>query len=368
MNELYSEVLQAKVRKILRLSLLGIAAVIVAAGCGEAAAALSWTVTIPVAAAMGLATALLGIGIYALIQLVILPLLRTDRLMQQLLRRQPETFEGIFRGFPEGKSLQSGVMMHRLQLDEGKMVGKEPVFRELCIPAVLGRPVISEGTVISGKTAGNVILSASFPMDGRLSPLQGRYQVSSGVVMAILTAALVLWGSFYGAGNTQTETNTLNVAVCTPAHHEETSAELAQAMALDGVAVSFSYTNTLEAETVAMYLATFGSMDADILILNGDQFAGVFENEGQPLGAEELVKALGFEPRFTMDAAGHTTGVVLYIPGDADYNANFPKLIDWIAVEKDVALVAAVRYGSPHTGNGNANLALVQLLTYLSGE
>ncbi len=366
MNDVYSGKLQARLRKKLWCYLTAMAVVTVAVIVGEVTVALTCPVTIPVAAAMGLVTAMLGIGIYALIQSAVLPLLRTDKLMQQLLQKKAEPFAGIFRGFPAGKGLKSGIMMHRFLLDEGTLVGKEPVYRELCIPAVFGKPHLQEGASISGCTVGNVIVSAPFPVEDTLKPTQGRYQVSSSVVLVILAASLVLWGSIYGAANAPA--NTLNVAVCTPAHHEQTGAELAGAMALDSVEVSFSYTNTLEAETVAMYLATFGSMDADILILNGDQFAAVFENEGWPLSAAEIENALGFTPRYTQDASGHMTGVVLYIPEDTAYNANFPKLPDWIAVEKDVALVAAIRYESPYGESGGANLALVQLLTYLSDK
>lgn len=156
--------------------------------------------------------------------------------------------------------------------------------------------------------------------------------------------------------------------MCTPAHHEETELEVKQAMHTDGLEIVFSYTNTLDPEAVAMYLATFGAMDADILILNADQFAGVFENDAQPLDKAALTAALGFEPRFAVDAGGVCTGVMLYVPDDPHYNAHFPKLVDWFAVEKDVALVAAIRYGSAHTGNGQANLALVHLLTYLADK
>ncbi len=366
MNNVYSGKLQADLRKKLRWYLAAMIVTAVAVIFAEVAVALMYPITIPVAAVMGLLTALLMGGMYALIQSVVLPLHRTQMLMQQLLQKRAEPFTGIFRGFPAGKGLKSGIMMHRFLLDEGTLVGKEPVYRELCMPAVFGKPHLQEGASISGCAAGNVIVSASFPMEDALRPMQGRYQVSSSVVLGILAASLVLWGSIYGAANAPA--NTLNVAVCTPAHHEQTSAELENAMALAGAEISFSYTNTLEAETVAMYLATFGSMDADILILNGDQFAGVFENEGWPVSTAEMEEALGFTPRYTQDASGQMTGVVLYIPEDTAYNANFPKLPDWIAVEKDVALVAAIRCESPYGENGTANLALVQLLTYLSGQ
>ena len=264
--------------------------------------------------------------------------------------------------------MHSGVMMYKLRLDEGKRVGKEPVYREVSIPAVFEKPRIEEGTVIRGNAVEGVVVAARFISAQKLNPAEGKYQVSTAAMMAMLVGAALLWGSIYDGINRQPAASVLNIAVCTPAHHEDTQSELEQVMTIDGAEVAFSYTNTLDSETVAMYLATFGSMDADILVLNADQFSGVFENEAYPLDAEELEQSLGRELRYVTDATGQYTGVVLYDPNNPDYNTGFPRLIDWIAVEKDVPLVAAIRYDSDHVDSGQANLALVQLLVYLTGE
>jgi len=365
MNKTYSKELENKLKKRLRLYLAGSAAV---ALIGIILAAAAYEASVPATAVTGLLTGILGVGIYAFLQGRILPLYRADKLMKQLESGEPEPFEGIFRGMADGKTMLGGVMMYKLRLDEGKRVGKEPVLRELSIPAAFGKPQLEEGIVLRGEVVEGVVVASQLPYSGELKPRNGRYQVSSFAVLAILIAAMLLWCGIYSGSHKQAAGDTLNVAVCTPAHHEESEAELNQAMALDGIEVAFSYTNTIDGETVAMYLATFGSMDADILVLNGDQFAGVFENEAQPLETKELTAILGFEPRFATNGAGEATGVVLYIPGDGVYNANFPKLIDWIAVEKDAALVAAIRYGSAHAEKGQADLALVHLLTYLADK
>lgn len=368
MNKTYSAELEKQANKKLRLYLAGSAAVVLIGSALAAFVAVSREVTVPVTAVMSLMTAILGVGIYAFFQRRILPLYRTDRLMKALGMKQPESFEGIFRGIADGKTMHSGVMMYRMRLDEGKRVGKEPVFRVLSIPAVFGKPRIEEGTVFRGTCADGIVVASLMAPTQEMKPREGKYQVSSFAVLAVVIAAALLWCGIYSITNRQSAETILNVAVCTPAHHAETETELDQVMQLDGIDVAFSYTNTIDGEAVATYLATFGSMDADILVLNADQFAGVFENEAHPLETEALTDALGFEPRYTTDAAGQHTGVVLYIPGDSAYNARFPKLIDWIAVEKDVALVAAIRYGSPHAEDGQANLALVHLLTYLADK
>ena len=368
MNKTYSAELENKLKKRLRLYLAGSAAVVLIGIILAIAAVTAREITIPVTAVMSLLTGILGMEIYTFFQNRVLPLYRTDRLMKALRQKQPESFEGIFRVIADGKTMHSGVMMYKLRLDEGKRVGKEPVFRELSIPAIFGKPQVEEGTILRGNSVEGIVMTSEIPPARELKPVEGKYQVSAFGVLTILIAAALLWCGIYSGVHKQTAAATLNVAVCTPAHHEETETELEQAMKLDGVEVAFSYTNTIDGETVATYLATFGSMDADILVLNGDQFAGVFENEAHPLETEELTAVLGFEPRFAVNAAGENTGVALYIPGDGAYNARFPKLVDWIAVEKDVALIAAIRYGSAHGDNGQANLALVHLLTYLADK
>ncbi len=368
MKETYPAELESAAKKKLRLYLLGCAAAVLIAVFPTVLAVGMGNVTIPAAVALGLATAFLSMGIYSLVMCRILPLYRADRLMKALRRKQSEPFEGVFRGVAEGKAVRGGVMMYRLRLDEGKRVGKEPVCRELSIPAIFGAPRIAEGTLLRGKAVEGIVTASELPSARELNPAEGKYRVSLTAVSVIAAAAALLHGGIYGVVHRPLPETVMNVAVCTPAHHEETEAEVAQAMKTDGVDVVFSYTNTIEPEAVAMYLATFGATDADILVLNGEQFAGVFENEGFPLETEELASALGFAPRFVTDGAGQNTGIVLYSPDDPEYNAHFPKLPDWIAVEKDTALVAAIRCGSVHGESGRANLALLHLLTYLTGK
>jgi hypothetical protein len=368
MKELYHAERKATVNRKLRLYLLGSAAAALTGLFVAVITAIHYDFSVPVTVAMGVLAAALATGIYAVLQGRILPLYRADKLMNQMQQGEHETVEGVFRGFAEGKSMNSGVMMYKLLLDEGKRVGKEPVFRALSIPAIFGKPQIREGTVFRAETVESIVVASQLPTSPDVDPTAGKYQMSIPVILVIILVTALLWCGLYGAVHKQPADRILNVAVCTPAHHEETEDAVAQAMQMDGVDVEFSYTNTIEPETVAMYLATFGAMEADILVLNGDQFLGVYENDTHPLKTEEIAAALGFEPQYAANAAGERTGVVLYIPDDPAYNANFPGLFDWIAVEKDVALVAAIRYGSDHADSGNADLAFVHLLGYLADK
>lgn len=366
MNETYSAELKRKVNRKLRLYLLGSAAAALSGLLAAIISVVSFSVTVPVTVAMVLFTVALCVGIYAVFQGGILPLHRADRLMNQLERGERESVEGIFRGVAKGKTMHSGVMMYKILLDEGKRVGKESVFRELSIPVIFEKPRFEEGTVLRVEAVESIVVASQLLTSGEVKPKEGKYQMTTAMIFAILIATALLWCGIYGVAHKQTTETILNVAVCTPAHHKETEDAVAQAMQMDGVDVVFSYTNTIEPETVAMYLATFGAMEADILVLNGDQFLGVYENDTHPLKTEKIAAALGFEPEYAVNAAGECTGIVLYTPDDPAYNAQFPRLFDWIAVEKDVALVAAIRYGSDHADSGNADLALVHLLGYLA--
>ena len=226
----------------------------------------------------------------------------------------------------------------------------------------------SEGCILSGGAAGSIITGFSTLPARTLKPDRGRYQVPGAVTAAVLIAAAVLWGGIYGGTHRPDPENTLQMGVCTPAHHDQTSVSVETAMASSGLDISVSYTNTIDRETVSTYLSTFGALDADMLILNRDHFSDLFENRGHPLDPEALTRELGFEPRFITDREGHCTGVVLYTPEDHQYHTRFPMLIDWIAVEQDVALVAMIRPDSRHAGSGKADLALVHLLRCLSGN
>lgn len=369
MSRLYTPQLEQQLRRtVLRWSAVCVAAAVALVAAAVVSIWLAGGLTLPVTLGMGIATAAVGLGAYGVYQSRLLPLVRTHQQMKHLQQLPAEDFCGTFQGIPRAKSICGGILTYKLQLDEGKQVRQEAVFRELSIPAVFELPQLEKGQLLQGSQAEGMVISAQLPQPLKLNPGQGRYRMVGVVVLAILAAAAMLWGVPYAAIHRQSGQNTLQVAVCTPAHHLETGLQVEQRMAQDSVNLSISYTNTIDTETVATYLSTFGAMDADILILNAEHFSNLFENQGAVPSSGELTQALGFTPRFVTNAAGTPTGVVLYDPADPAGNEAFPRLIDWIAVEKDVPLVVTVRDGSVHGITGIANLALVQLLCFLAGK
>ncbi len=365
MKQIYTPELEAQVQRRLRVyEGLALLAAVLCLCCGIYAAV---RVTAASAAVMAALTGAVGLGIYGLIQRRFLPLFRADRLMKGLDEKEPEAFSGIYLGLCPEKSMRGGVMMYRLRLDEGKKVRKESVARELYLPAAFTMPDLSPSTPISGQTAEGVIVALTEPLSLQPAPGGGRYHVSARVAAGILCLAVLLWGGIYEAADKQSG-GTIRMAVCTPAHHEESGLILEEELALEDTAVSISYTNTLESETVALYLATFGVSDADILVLNAEQFSGVFDNEGYPLDAQVWEQALGFAPRFLTDEAGSCTGLILYDPDDPDYSAHFSRLTDWIAVEKDAVLTVFIRVDSDYGENGQAQQVLTRILERLCAQ
>lgn len=192
MNGIYCAALEQTVQKKLRLYLLGSAAAVLLTAALEITVALRLPLSVPVAVALGLLTASAGIGIHILIQHRILPLYRTDKLMHQLRQKQAEPFEGVFKGISDGKVMHSAVMMYKLRLDEGKRVGKEPVFREIGVPAIFGKPSVTEGTLLRGSTVESILVESELPASLNLKPAEGRYQTSAVAVLAIVVAAALL--------------------------------------------------------------------------------------------------------------------------------------------------------------------------------
>lgn len=369
MNKIYTPQLEQQLRRTV--ILWGVVCVGAAVALAAAAVMSIWLaggLTLPVTLVMGIATAVTGLSVYNVYQSRLLPLVRTHQQMKRLEQLPAEDVCGTFQGIPQAKSICGGILTHKLQLDEGKQVRQEAVFRELSIPAVFELPQLEKGQLLQVRQAEGMVISAQLPQPLKLNPLHGRYRMVGAVVLSIVAAAAMIWGVPYAAIHRQSGENTLQVAVCTPAHHLETGLEVEKRMAQDSLHLCVSYTNTIENEAVATYLSTFGALEADILILNTQHFENLFENEGSVLPQQDITQALGFAPRFLTDASHNPTGVLLYDPEDPAYSANFPRLIDWIAVEKSVPLAVTIRSNSVHADTGAANLALVQLLCFLAGK
>ena len=292
-------------------------------------------------------------ALYIYRQRVALPLIRTRRLYARLIAEAPETVSGTVLGWKAGKISQQGVMMRSLILDTGETVRGERVPREVNVPAVL-LPTVQTGAVVQIQARENVALSLS-PCEGcRVEPREGRYAVSALVLGGLALLCAVGWASGQALYQRAHQKPTVAVAVCTPAHRPEAEADVRESFAAQGLPEPvFSYTNTLDRETVYSFLATYGALDADCLL------RAVFDGDVPALPIASFSE--GDDLRFLTNAEDEPVAVILYDPRDEGYSDRFRALIDWVAVPREdrYILVRAPR------GEGRAEDAVRGLVHWL---
>lgn len=298
-------------------------------------------------------------ALYIYRQRVALPLLRTWRLYARLLAEAPETVSGTVLGWKAGKTTQQGVMMRALVLDTGETVRGEKVPREVNVPALL-LPTVQTGAVVQILTRENIALSLSPCEACRVEPREGRYAVSALVLGGLALLCAVGWASGHALYQRAHRQPTVAVAVCTPAHRPEAEAALQDAFAAQGLSTPiFSYTNTLDPETVYSFLATYGALEADCLLLSEGTFRAVFDGDVPALPIASFSE--GDDLRFLTNAEDEPVAVILYDPRDEGYSARFRALIDWVAVPREDRYILAL---APH-GEGRAEDAVRGLVHWL---
>lgn len=323
---------------------------------GIVGAALLWRVS---ALLSGALSAAVLCALYVYRQRVALPLVRTRRLYDQLIQEEPETVRGTVLGWKAGKTSQQGVMMRSLILDTGETVRGERVPREVNVPAVL-LPTVQTGAVVQIQARENVALSLSHCEGCRVEPREGRYAVSALVLGGLILLCAVGWASGHALYQRAHRQPTVAVAVCTPAHRPEAEADIRESFAAQGLPEPvFTYTNTLDGEMVYSFLATYGALDADCLLLSEETFCAVFDGDVPPLPAETLPEGDGL--RFLFNAGNEPVAVILYDPRDEGYSARFHALIDWVAVPREDRYILAL---APQ-GKGRAEDAVRGLVHWL---
>ena len=323
---------------------------------GIVGAALLWRVS---ALLSGALSAAVLCALYVYRQRVALPLVRTRRLYDRLVREEPETVRGTVLGWKAGKTSQQGVMMRSLILDTGETVRGERVPWEVNVPAVL-LPTVQTGAVVQILTRENIALSLSHCEACRVEPREGRYAVSALVLGGMALLCAVGWASGQALYQRAHQKPTVAVAVCTPAHRPEAEAALQDAFAAQGLPMPiFSYTNTLDRETVYSFLATYGALEADCLLLSEGTFRAVFDGDVPALPIASFSE--GDDLRFLTNAEDEPVAVILYDPRDEGYSARFHALIDWVAVPREDRYILAL---APQ-GEGRAEDAVRGLVHWL---
>ena len=298
-------------------------------------------------------------ALYIYRQRVALPLIRTRRLYARLIAEAPETISGTVLGWKAGKISQQGVMMRSLILDTGETVRGERVPREVNVPAVL-LPEISTGASVQLRVRENVALSLSHCEACRVEPREGRYAVSALVLGGMALLCAVGWASGQALYQRAHQKPTVAVAVCTPAHRPEAEADIRESFAAQGLPEPvFTYTNTLDGETVYSFLATYGALDADCLLLSEETFRAVFDGDVPALPTGSFPEGDGL--RFLFNAGNEPVAVILYDPQDEGYSARFHALIDWVAVPREDRYILA---RAPR-GEGRAEDAVRGLVRWL---
>ena len=298
-------------------------------------------------------------ALYIYRQRVALPLIRTRRLYARLIAEAPETVSGTVLGWKAGKISQQGVMMRSLILDTGETVRGERVPREVNVPAVL-LPTVQTGAVVQIQARENVALSLSPCERCRVEPREGRYAVSTLVLGGMALLCAVGWTSGQALYQRAHQKPTVAVAVCTPAHRPEAEADVRESFAAQGLPEPvFSYTNTLDRETVYSFLATYGALDADCLLLSEETFRAVFDGDVPALPIASFSE--GDDLRFLTNAEDEPVAVILYDPRDEGYSTRFHALIDWVAVPREDRYILAL---APR-GEGRAEDAVRGLVHWL---
>ncbi len=288
----------------------------------------------------GLWSAAVLCALYVYGQRVALPLFLTRRLYARLLTEPSETIEGVVLGWKKEKNTLSGVMMRVLVLDTGETVRGEPAPREVNVPAVL-LPEIPTGETVRIIAREGVVLSL-FPCSRcRVQPQGGRYAVSPLVLGGLILLCTVGWGGGYALYEQAHRTTTVAVAVCTPAYRQESERNIVAWFEKNDLPrPAFSYTNTLDNETVYQYFATYGALDAECLLLPEGVFSNVFDGDVPALPTDTMPD--GDTLRFVCNADGQPVALVLYDPQDEDYSARFRALIDWVAVPREERYLLAL--------------------------
>lgn len=288
----------------------------------------------------------------------LLPYRRTDRLFSALQGEEESTAEGVYLGEKSAFTMRDGVRMRVLRLDAGDAVKGEPVERELHLPASFLTSLQPESRIRLSFSHG-VITGVPSEANVTVRLRRGGLAVPRVQYFLAVIVAAVLWLGGYEAVQQLTAPETVDAAVCTLAYHAESEAVLQDAAKERSLSLSFAYSTTLDNETLYQYLATYGTFEADLLLLPLSDYLGTFDGETPPL------PALPDGVRSITNGEGAPVAAVLYDPADPAYSALFSGIVDWIAIPKDDAYVLSL---APSAGKAAPDAAVVLLSALLRND
>lgn len=310
---------------------------------------------------------------YIMLQRHILPCYRILKLGCLVSTQKHKTISGSYIGYDSSHDCINNVFFKRMLLDTGASIRDESISSVFLVPAYIEGPEYAPGTQVTVCTVSNVMVSCTSPRTG-WSPefkfTRIRNRSSAALISSVFLSGLLLWASLYAVSNRMSPHAELNFAICAETYAKLDIEEIETVLANHGIdAVNLSYSNTSNGEAAAQYLATYGALEADILLLDAWSFGGAFANEGYRFTDQDIIaleQAAGSPLRFVCDSEGHITGIVLYDCSDMEYSKMFPNLQNWLQLNDDADYIVVINTQSEHLEDEAAVAAVRQLLSLLS--
>ena len=298
-----------------------------------------------------LLTAAAAAGAYCGLMQYTLPYLHVRKLYASLSSSKIRFTEGTFLGASTATHPRGAIRMSSLKIDSGERIRGEAVAGEVSLPAIFCAK-IPEGSPVRFETAEGVVTGIEPEAELSVSLKRGAYDPGRLVPFLILVFSGALWLTGWRITEKLSAPPSFDAAVCTLAYHEETEAVLLSALEKEGLRLSFAYSTTIDQETLYQYLATYGTFEADLILLPESAYRSAFSSE-----TPVLIETDGF--RYLANDSGAPVAAVLY---DPDGDVPLPALFDWIAVPADEPYLLCL---GPHADEG-AEKAASRLLSALS--
>ncbi len=282
-----------------------------------------------------------------------LPYLRARKLYASVSGQKIRFTEGIFLGESGSRRTRENVLMSALQIDAGERVHGEPVTSEVSLPAIFSAD-IPKGSPVRFEISQGVVTGIEPDCAVSVSLKRGAYAAGRLVPILILIGSAALWLTGWRVSEKLSAPPSYDVAVCTLAYHEETEALLSSALENEGIRLSFAYSTTIDSETLYQYLATYGTFEADLILLPESAYLSAFSSETPKLSGTA-------DFRYLCNGSGEPVAAVLYGP---DGETPLPGIFDWIAVPADEPYLLCL---GPNASPG-AERAAFGLLSALSGS
>ena len=306
------------------------------------------------AAALVITAAALTVS-YIALQKKLKPFWNVRKYYETLPQDAVRSIRGELKEIREDLIQYDRVMMQTIRLNAGEKIKEENIDTELLIPAVfeLREPA---GKEICCEAAGTRLTGIEAKEMPKVSLTHGGYAVSGLVIFLMILSAAAAWLSLYRFVSMKQETAVCKVAVCTPAYHEESEKVLKEKAAEEGIDLRFSYSTTMDAETMYQYLATYASFEADLVLLPKAQYEQVFDDETPVLEAVPEGMAV------LRSSDGNAVAAVLFDPLAQDPAEDQPSITDWIAIPSEDAYVLCISPAGGQLAKDSAAL-LLQILS-----